>query len=286
MTERQKGTVPEIPVPRNPISRQHTMLSGPATDLLAMGVLAVLGLLLVAGAVRFFRRSPYTPRQTAILTAGAMICRLLWRAEISRRLPIQPGQGVVIISNHTCPFDPAFIALGVTRVMRWMVAREYCEHPFMGWFLRPFEVIPTNRAGIDTAATKQMIRCAQQGELVGLFPEGRINNTDRLLLPGRPGVALIALRARVPVVPCFIHGAPYDGTALGCLRMPARVRMTVGQPIDLTEFYGREDDRAVLEEVTRRLMRAIATLGGQPDFQPELAGRFYKPGATGNGNPA
>ena len=34
-------------------------------------------------------------------------------------------------------------------------------------------------------------------------------------MPGRPGAALIALKARVPVVPCYIHDAPYDGTMLG-----------------------------------------------------------------------
>jgi hypothetical protein len=34
----------------------------------------------------------------------------------------------------------------------------------------------------------------------------------------------------------------------------------------------------VLEELTRRFMREIATLAGQPDYEPTLAGRFYKPG--------
>ena len=39
------------------------------------------------------------------------------------------------------------------------------------------------------------------------------------------GAALIALKARAPVIPCYIHGAPYDDTALGCLLMPAAVRL-------------------------------------------------------------
>ncbi|MBN1910192.1 MAG: 1-acyl-sn-glycerol-3-phosphate acyltransferase [Pirellulales bacterium] len=246
---------------------------------MAIGVLVLLALVLVAWTVRCFRRAPYTPAQTTILAMSWVFTRILWRARVMP-LPIRPGQGAVIISNHTCPFDPAFIALGVNRVMRWMVAREYCEHPFMGKFLRPFGVIPTNRAGADTAATKQIIRCAQQGELVGLFPEGRINDTGKLMRPGRPGVALIALRARVPVIPCYIEGAPYNGTAMGCLLMPARVRLRAGRPIDLSEYYGREGDREVLEELTRRLMRAIAELAGRPDFEPELAGRFYRPGPS------
>ena len=41
-----------------------------------------------------------------------------------------------------------------------------------------------------------------------------------------------------------------------------------GRPIDLSEFYGREADREVLEQVTLRIMKAMAQLGGEPDFQP------------------
>ncbi len=112
---------------------------------------------------------------------------------------------------------------------------------------------------------------------MALFPEGRINLSDALLMPGRPGAALIALKARVPVVPCYCEGAPYDGTMLGALLMPARVRLVIGPPIDISPYYGRENEREVLEELTLEFLRAIARLADRPDFQPGLAGRSYKP---------
>jgi 1-acyl-sn-glycerol-3-phosphate acyltransferase len=202
---------------------------------------------------------------------------VLWRARIEGSLPIPPGSGAVILCNHRCPLDPSFMALAVPRVVHWMVAREYCDHPAMRWILRTCEAIPTNRGGSDTAATRMAIRLVAAGELVALFPEGRINTSPEILLPGRPGAALVALKARVPVVPCFIRGAPYDGTTLGCLLMPAAVRLTFGQPIDLSAYYGREGDRQTLEELTRRFLREIAQLGGDPHFQPQIAGRFYRP---------
>jgi 1-acyl-sn-glycerol-3-phosphate acyltransferase len=158
-----------------------------------------------------------------------------------------------------------------------MVAREYCEHPLLGPLLQVCRVIPVGRGGIDTAAVKAAIRLASQGELVGLFPEGRINTSQEVLLPGRPGAALIALKAHVPVVPCFIQGSPYDGTTLGCLLMPAHVRLSFGQPMDLSAFTQQAPDRQTLEDLTRCFLREIAKLGGSPDFQPQLAGRFYKP---------
>ncbi|NLE38144.1 MAG: 1-acyl-sn-glycerol-3-phosphate acyltransferase, partial [Pirellulaceae bacterium] len=216
------------------------------TRILAVLVLALLAAALVAAGVEFLRRSPYTVPQTLLLAWNRFVTRVLWRTEVRGSFDLPRDQGAVIIANHSCPFDPGFIALGVDRIMHWMVAKEYCKHPLTGPFLRPFAVIPTSRSGQDTAATKMMIRYAESGELVGLFPEGRINDTDRFLLPGRLGTAMVALKARVPIVPCYIEGAPYDKRSiLGCLLMPAKARVTFGRPIDLSAYYGRENDREV-----------------------------------------
>jgi 1-acyl-sn-glycerol-3-phosphate acyltransferase len=254
------------------------MLSPLATQVLAICVLSLIGLGLLTWAVIRVRRSPFTPARTGIYVLLYLIVRILWRAQIVGRLPIPPGRGAVVICNHRGPLDSFSIALSVDRLVHWMVAREYCIHPAFAWFLRICEAIPVSRGGIDTAATKLAIRYARQGELVGLFPEGRINTTDELLAPGRPGAAMIALKAQVPVVPCFISGSPYDGTVWGCQFMPAKIRLKIGQPMDLSEYYGRDNDREALEDLTRRFLVEIARLAGCPDFQPKLAGRFYKPG--------
>jgi len=254
------------------------MLSPGATHVLAVCVLSAMGLALVCLAAVRLRRPPFGRVQWVLYGLNYMLGRVLWRVRISGRLPVAAGQGAVIICNHRGSMDPSFIALTVHRVVHWMVAKEYCVHPAFAWFLRTCEVIPVNRGGVDTAATKQAIRWVQEGRLVGIFPEGRINTTDRLLLPGRPGAAMIALKARVPVVPCYLSGSPYDGTPWGCLLMPAKVHLRIGRPLDISAYYGRENEREVLEDLTRRFLVEIARLAGRPDFQPELAGRFYKPG--------
>jgi 1-acyl-sn-glycerol-3-phosphate acyltransferase len=253
------------------------MLSADDTQILAAVVLAGMAAALAWGVARRLRRSPYTTVQTILLTLNMLVTRILWRAEVVGSFAIPHGQGAVLISNHRCPLDPGIIALGVDRVMHWMVAKEYCDHPLTGPFLRPFGVVPTRRGGHDTAATKMIVRYARQGELVGVLPEGRINDTDQFMLPGRSGAAMIALKARAPVVPFYIEGAPYRGSVLGCLLMPAHVRMTIGQPIDLSDYHGREDDREILDELTKRFIREIAKLANRPDFKPEITGRFHRP---------
>jgi 1-acyl-sn-glycerol-3-phosphate acyltransferase len=253
-----------------------------ATELLAAGVLAALALALAAAGVVRLRRSPLAPLQATLYGLNYLLVRILWRAEVRGALPFPAGQGALLICNHRSPVDPSFIQAAVgQRVVHWMVAREYCEHPLLAWFFRATQAIAVGRGGVDIAATKTAIRLAEEGQLVALFPEGRINVSDALLMPGRPGAALIALRARVPVVPCYCAGAPYDGTMLGALLMPARVRLVIGPPMDLSPYYGRENEREVLEELTLEFLRAIARLAGRPDFQPGLAGRFYKPDLNG-----
>ena len=117
---------------------------------------------------------------------------------------------------------------------------------------------------------------------MGMFPEGRINVTgDPILLPGRPGAALVALKARVPIIPIWIEGAPYDGTALGPLKMRAKVRVKIGKPIDISAFYGREREEGVTLELTKLAMREMAKLAGHPEFEPQLAGRRWKNGDEG-----
>ena len=197
---------------------------------------------------------------------------------MSGPLPVAADEGAVIVCNHSSGVDPLVIQLCTDRVVHWMVAREYyrnaarCSYAFQATCTS----IRVNRAGVDTAATKLAIRLAQQGGLVGLFPEGRVNMSSELLLPGSPGAALIALRARVKVIPCYVRGVPYDGTALGSLFMAGKAHVTVGEPIDLSTYYGREMDKTVLEELTKRFLIEIAKLAGVADFVPRLAGRHWK----------
>ena len=253
------------------------MLGPDETRWLGVAVLLLIAAGLLAVIYRVYRAYSYPPAQFPIYMFSVLMTRILWRAKVEGSLPFGPGQGAVIVSNHIGPIDPAFICLATRRPIHWLVAREYFEHSLFAWGFRLLECIPVNRGGIDTKATKLSVRYAAQGDLVGMFPEGRINVSDRLLLPGRPGAAMIALKARVPVVPCYVEGSPYGGTAFGFFFIPAKTRIKIGRPIDLSEYFDRESDKSVMEDLTRRFLVEIARLAGQPDFEPEVAGRRWKP---------
>lgn len=262
------------------------MLSDFGTFCLAVAFLSVLAIGLLGWLAVAYRGTRYTVAQFPLQMLNYVLARVLWRTEIRGRLAIGDKSGAVIVCNHLGPIDPGIIALIVPRPVHWMVAREYCEKGIAGLGLRILQAIPTNRGGVDTRSTRLAIRYAQEGELVGMFPEGRINETRRLLLPGRPGAALVALKARVPIVPCYLASSPNDRTTLGFLWTPAHATLSVGEPIDLAEYSEREPNKELFNEITKRLMRDIARLGGDPNYEPQLAGRAWKRAEIGEENGA
>lgn len=225
-------------------------------------------------------RKPLTPVQNLLMLGNRLLTSLLWRTSAPRDVPLPPGRGGVIVCNHRSSIDPCFVQRGTQRPIHWMVAREYVVHPAFRWFLTTCEVIPVNRGGIDTAATKIALRYVRNGGVVGMFPEGQINKTDKVLIAARPGAALVAIKTRAIVLPCYITGAPYAGTAWSPLFMPARVRVQYGETIDAAEYADRieagEDEAAVTRELLVHALRALAKLAGEEKFEPELAGRVWK----------
>lgn len=179
--------------------------------------------------------------------------------------PLPEQGGAIIVANHTSPLDPHALQCGTDRLIVFLVAREYYEVRGLKGIFRLLRYIPVNRTGRDIAATKAALRALEHGEVLGIFPEGRINPTGEGLLDPQQGVAMIALRRRVPVIPAFIEGTPRGTTMVRSFFQRSKIRVTYGRPIDLSKFYGRERDREVLAEVSGLFMSALAQLGGVED---------------------
>jgi 1-acyl-sn-glycerol-3-phosphate acyltransferase len=156
-----------------------------------------------------------------------------------------------------------------------MVAQVYSEKTLLGWMLKVAETIPVRREGGDVSPLKKAIRLAASGELVGILPEGRINTTDKFMRKVRPGAVLVALKARVPILPCYVEGAPYHEKLWMPLFTSAHVRLVVGEPTDLSTYYGREREPGLVERLTADCVKQIARLAGRDDFEPEVAGRDW-----------
>ncbi len=136
--------------------------------------------------------------------------------------PRLPKTGpAILICNHISSIDPLMIQSVLKRVVVWMMAKEYYEIKFMKPAFDALQVIPVDRGARDTSAMRLALRALQEGRILGVFPEGRIE-TEHALLPFQPGVAQMAIKTKVPVFPCYL-----DGTQRGQDMIRAATRRNV-----------------------------------------------------------
>jgi len=248
-----------------------------SNEIVAIPFLFVVALIPISLTVACLRRKPLSPLQWIFYGVAVVLVKILWRAQLPMRFPIPDNQGAVIICNHRSSIDTCFIqVVAGPRLIHWMVAQLYGERTFIGWFLKQCEMIPVRRKGNNTSAARAAIKLVQRGKLVGMLPEGTINTTDKFMKGVRPGAVHVALKAGVPIVPCYIEGSPYHEVLWRPIFMPARTRVKIGAPIDLSEFHGREQEDGVVQRITIRCVKEIAKLAGEDDFEPEFSGRDWK----------
>jgi 1-acyl-sn-glycerol-3-phosphate acyltransferase len=118
--------------------------------------------------------------------------------------------------------------------------------------------IPLNLARPDVGALRKALATLQAGGVVGIFPEGPFSVRGRLER-GLPGVALLALRAGVPVVPAGIRGT-YEALTGRRMYVPRRGPLAVRFGAPRRFAVGRAGGRAARDHVTRRIMDDIAAL--------------------------
>lgn len=193
-----------------------------------------------------------------------------WRA--NSRCPYPEESGAIIMSNHRSPVDPMLAWMNShlrsderarsIRVIGYLMAREFYEQKgLMGWIGHAMQSIPVDRDGRDLGATREAIRRLERGDLIGIFPEGGIN-TGEGLRAANSGIAFLALKTGVPVIPAYIHNAPQCENMTQPFYSPRRVRVSYGAPMDLSPWQGQRKTQELLESLTNALMQKLADLGG------------------------
>ena len=155
-----------------------------------------------------------------------------------------PGEGpAVLVCNHVSFVDALVIAAACRRPIRFVMDHRIFRWPVLSFVFRHSRAIPIAPAKEDAAmmeaAFAEVSKALADGELIGLFPEGKIT-ADGELCPFRPGLARILEANPVPVVPMALRGlwgsmfSRKDGPALSRpLRrgLFSRIELVVGQPL-------------------------------------------------------
>ena len=162
----------------------------------------------------------------------------------------------ILICNHVSGLDPMLIQSVCPRLIVWMMAREYYEIRGLHTIFRTVEAIPVDRGGRDLAATRAALRALEAGRILGVFPEGKIE-TSRQLLPFQTGVALMAIKAGVPVYPAYLDGTQRNKKMLQAFLYPNVASLAFGPAV---EFDATSTSKEVLQAATDRFTEAVARL--------------------------
>lgn len=211
----------------------------------------------------------------------APLIQATWRVKVTGRAHI-PNEGpAVLASNHLSFLDHFILPLATWRPITFISKAQHFDHPVKAFFFKRWGAIPLQRGAGDQEALDRSVQVLREGGLFGIYPEGT-RSLDGDLHRGRTGVARIALGGKAPIIPAAMMGtfeAMPKGKNLPRLK---KLEVRIGPPIDVSPYYGQDDDRAVLRHITDEVMRAIQRLSGQRyvdeyQFNPEYQAKQSDP---------
>jgi len=190
---------------------------------------------------------------------GKLILKFYFRVRIEEKENIPQQGAYIVVANHTSFLDPFLIGTIVPRIIHYLTYAYFYYHPVCHWYCKRVHNIPLKKDGKDISALKQALRVLKDGELLGIFPEGMRSETGQLG-KGEPGVALIALKAKVPILPVGIRGA-YESFPRGSkFPRPRQLTVRFGKPFTVADdLPGHVQANSELQEhVTALIMSKIA----------------------------
>ncbi|MES9506228.1 lysophospholipid acyltransferase family protein [Streptomyces sp. NPDC000609] len=218
------------------------------------------------------------------------LLRLFFRPRIEGLEHI-PEEGAAIVAGNHLSFSDHFLMPAILkRRITFLAKAEYFTGPgvkgrLTAAFFRGIGQIPVDRSGKEAgqAAIREGLGVLSKGELLGIYPEGTRSHDGRLY-KGKVGVAVMAIRAQVPVVPCAMVGTfeiQPPGQVVPRIR---RVTIRFGEPLDFSRYAGMDNQKAAIRAVTDEIMYAILGLSGQ-EYVDEYAAKAKAAQAEQDGQP-
>jgi 1-acyl-sn-glycerol-3-phosphate acyltransferase len=122
-----------------------------------------------------------------------------------------PKEGAAIVaSNHNSEWDVIILATAIEqaihRPLHQMAKHSLFKIPVVNAWVRTHFAFPLRRGETDRDAVNYALNLLNQGELVGMYPEGTTNDGNGELLDAHVGLMRLAIQADVPIIPVGITG--------------------------------------------------------------------------------
>ena len=190
--------------------------------------------------------------RTAIYTLARIIFGFLFHTIFPLRFhnaqiveEMQPPY--IIMANHRSFADPMALAIKVKRYeIRFIGKRELAHGRLKSWLFSGLHMILVSRHATDMAAMRQCMQTLKEGHILGIFPEGTRHQPE-MMQEVESGTAIIALRARVPLLPVYIDGKirPFHIT-----------HIYYGKPMELDDLYAQGVNNDTAHQLCQSFPRA------------------------------
>ena len=168
-----------------------------------------------------------------------------------------PGeQAAVYAANHLSYMDTPVVFSKLPFQFRILARHDLFRIPFIGWYLQRSGQIPvdTTHARSSVSSLNRGVQALKQGMPLVIFPEGG-RSPDGRLHEFLSGVAFMAIRARVPVVPLALAGT-YELLPMHTYHLrPRPLYLIIGKPISTAEYTPK-----TAEALMQRIHEAIACM--------------------------
>ena len=178
---------------------------------------------------------------------------LLWLSRIFAFIPLNimhptfvkgkknlPKGKAILCCNHLSNWDLILYYLNTSQHLKVLAKKEAFNNKLQGWYLKTLGGIPIDREGNDINAIKDCMKALKENKKLFIFPEGtRLKDKSKDLGELKSGIALIAIKTKTPIVPIWINRRP---------RLFRKSVYTIGEPFELSEFYGQKLDEETLQK--------------------------------------
>ena len=173
-----------------------------------------------------------------------LLIHTIYRLEKSGLENIPENGPAVLVCNHVSFVDPLVVLAASPRPIRFVMDHRIFATPVISFVFRTGKAIPIapakENAKLLDAAYDEVSKALRAGELVAIFPEGRITDNGELY-PFRSGIERIVERDPVPVIPLALRGlwgsffSRKDGAAFSKLHRLAglfrKIALVAGAPV-------------------------------------------------------
>lgn len=157
----------------------------------------------------------------------------------------------ILIGNHNSMLDPLLIGWKCKRYqIRYLGKKELTKNPLLRAMYRNMLMIPVDRHNMDMRAVRDCLKTLKEKHILGIFPEGT-RHKKTLMQEMESGIAMIALRGEVPILPAYITGKPKFLRPIDCY---------YGEPFTVAEFAAQGINREACDRVMERITEVYREL--------------------------